>query len=126
MHAPPRKKEALPRPVKITKKSGTQRGKVDFNPLKFGRQLQGRQLQLCPINICLTHKSVDLRTFWPRPVPRGLKAPPRASLIRTIISSGDWAVWGTYMICPLKKTRSRDSWINCNIFLQSTMSESKS
>ena len=37
----PRKKEALPRPVKITKTCGAQRGKVDFNPLKFGRQLQG-------------------------------------------------------------------------------------
>ena len=27
---------ALPRPVKITKTCGVQRGKVDFNPLKFG------------------------------------------------------------------------------------------
>ena len=37
---PPRKKEALPRPVKITKTCGAQRGKVDFSPLNFGRQLQ--------------------------------------------------------------------------------------
>ena len=40
----PCKKEALPRPVKITRTYGTQQGKVDFNPLKFGRQLQGRQI----------------------------------------------------------------------------------
>ena len=32
-----RQKEALPRPVKITKTCGAQRGNVDFNPLKFGR-----------------------------------------------------------------------------------------
>ena len=37
--APPRKKEVLPHPVKITKTCGAQRGKVDFNPLKFRRQL---------------------------------------------------------------------------------------
>ena len=49
-----RQKEALPRPVKITKTCGAQRGNVDFNPLKFGR------IQFCPINICFTHKSVDL------------------------------------------------------------------
>ena len=92
MHAPPRpvgQGKGLPCPVKITKTCGAQRGKVDFNPLKFGRQLQGR-IQFCPINICLTHKSVDLRTFLPRPVnfflapPRGLKAPPRASLIELL------------------------------------------
>ena len=63
-----RQKEALPRPVKITKTCGAQRGKVDFIPLKFGRQLQGR-VQFCPINICLTHKSVDSRAFLPRPAP---------------------------------------------------------
>ena len=41
MHASPRltaKKEALPRPVKITETFEAQRGKVDFNPLKFGRK----------------------------------------------------------------------------------------
>ena len=54
--------------VKIIKTCGVQRGNVDLNPLKFGRQLQGR-IQLCPINICLTHKSVDLRTFLPRHAP---------------------------------------------------------
>ena len=37
--------------------------KVDFNPLKLGR------IQFCPINICLTHKSVDLSTFLPRHAP---------------------------------------------------------
>ena len=109
---PPRKKEALPRPAlwKLPKPAscGAQRGKVDFNPLKSGRQLQGR-IQSCPINICLTHKSVDLRTFLPRHAPpreffpcpapsrpapqtftlappRGLKAPPRASLVDTLYS----------------------------------------
>ena len=73
--APPRKKEALPRPVKITKTCGAQQGKVDFNPLKFGRQLQGR-IQFCPINICLTHKSVYLRTFLPRPAPQTFTLTP--------------------------------------------------
>ena len=58
----------LPRPVKMIKTCGAQRGKVDFNPMKFGRQLQGR-IQFCPINICLTHKSVDLRTFLSRHAP---------------------------------------------------------
>ena len=59
---------APPHPVKITKTCGAQRGKLDFNPLKFGRQLQGR-IQFCPINICLTHKSVDFRAFLPRLAP---------------------------------------------------------
>ena len=45
-------------PLKITKTCGMQRGKVDPNPWKFGRQLRGR-IQFCP-------KSVDLRTFLPR------------------------------------------------------------
>ena len=53
---------APPRPVKITKTCGAQRGKADFNPLKFGRQLQGR-IQFCPIDIFLTHKSVDVGVF---------------------------------------------------------------
>ena len=86
------------RPVKITKTWGVQQGKVDFNPLKFGRQLQGR-IQFCPINICLTHKSVDFRAFLPclapprrlsplpRPTPSGLWAPPRASLVHICIIS---------------------------------------
>ena len=35
---PAPKKEGFPRPVKITKTCGAQRGKVDFNPLKFERK----------------------------------------------------------------------------------------
>ena len=35
---PAPKKEALPRPMKITKTCKAQRGKVDFNSLIFGRQ----------------------------------------------------------------------------------------
>ena len=107
----PAKKRLCPtplRPMRTSKICGAQRGKVDFNPLKFGRQSQGR-IQCCPINICLTHKSVDLRTFLPRHAPpreffpcpapsrpapqtftlappRGLKAPPRASLVDTLYS----------------------------------------
>ena len=67
---------APPRPVKITKTCGAQRDKVDFHPLKFGRQLQGR-IQFCPINICFTHKSVYLRTFLPRPAPWPKSSAPR-------------------------------------------------
>ena len=70
VHAPPRRVgqgrglPPKPRSVKITKTcGGAQRGKVDFNPLKLGRQLQGR-IQFCPINICLTHESVDLHSFF--------------------------------------------------------------
>ena len=66
---------APPRPVKITKTCGAQRGKVDFNPLKFGRLLQ-IMIQFCPINICLTHKSVHLRTFLPRPAPQTFTLTP--------------------------------------------------
>ena len=50
--------------MQITKTCGAQRGKVDFNSLKFGRQLQGR-IQFCLIYICLTHKSVDYALFCP-------------------------------------------------------------
>ena len=63
--APPRKKEALPRPTPPCENFQNlwgAAGKVDFNPLKFGRQLQGR-IQFCPINIFLTHKSVDVGVF---------------------------------------------------------------
>ena len=35
---PAPKKEGFPRPVKITKTCGAQRGKLDFNPLKFERK----------------------------------------------------------------------------------------
>ena len=73
----PAKKRLCPtplRPMRISKICGAQRGKVDFNPLKFGRQSQGR-IQCCPINICLTHKSVDVCTFFAPPCPAPLIFP---------------------------------------------------
>ena len=88
--APTRKKEALPRPVKITKTCGVQRGHVDFNSLKFGR------IQFCRINFCrkdpilsdkfLPQSQISWFThfFAPHRPPRGLKAPPRASLVKSI------------------------------------------
>ena len=56
--APSRKKEALPRLVKITKTCGAQCGKVEFNPLKFGRQ--GLIVLYCSMGI----KVVDCPTRW--------------------------------------------------------------
>ena len=64
---------APPRPVKITKTCGAQWGKVDFNPLKFGRQFQGK-IKFCPINNCLTLTN----TFLPRHAPRIFPLPRSA------------------------------------------------
>ena len=64
--------EALPSPVQITKTCGAQRGKVDFNPLKFERQLQGR-IHFIEIKFW---ESVDLRVFCPAPRTFTF-APPR-------------------------------------------------
>ena len=79
--------------MKITKTSGAQRGKVDSNPLKFGRQLQGR-IQFSPINICLPHKSVDLHGFSPHRAPQTfILAPlhpwPESSEQRQILTCHD-------------------------------------
>ena len=56
----PAKRRLCPAPPRENYQN-LQQGKVDFNPLKFVRLLRGR-IQFIPINICLTHKSVDVHT----------------------------------------------------------------
>ena len=50
---------APPHPVKITKTCGAQRSKVDFNPLKFGRQ---RHSKLSTVGV-QTH-ATSLSNIW--------------------------------------------------------------
>ena len=69
-------------PVKITKTCGAQRGKVDFNPLKFGRQFQGKDPILS--DKYLLHSQISWFTHFFAP-PR-LKARPRTSLVQMFTS----------------------------------------
>ena len=57
----PAKRRLCPAPPRENYQN-LQQGKVDFNPLKFVRLLRGR-IQFIPINICLAHKSVDVRVY---------------------------------------------------------------
>ena len=61
--APPRKKEALPCPIpwKLPKPVGAV-GQSWFQSIEIRMLLRGR-IQFIPINICLAHKSVDVRVY---------------------------------------------------------------